>query len=627
MRVQFLLFVLVLHLVFGQAPKSGQNTWKPNPHAANLTQPYTPNLIFLLQIFNTGNGLPLSYRDVLPNGQVYWGTKTYLDAGAFDPNGTQLPLDDIIAIQERTLSRFGLNLYDGAVWEIALALWNRWDVAEIYERNILYTSTTGPAGRENGNPGGIVNIRADSTDFKYGDDKISGNALKQITYPGNATHFTQDADGKPSKTGVKKGPGALFYRMIGPKYQMIDPLDGNYANSWKYPWPNNDHKTPWNSYGLIHFNDWKPIIGENVWGGILGPLQALEIKSGNNLTNTTCGDPSAEPQLPCDWTKYDSTPPPVQLAITLLPGLEALQSEMGSLYHCPWGAKIYPYDSDEGFNVSNENNSSAYVSLKILAAVLKNYTKGGGDEMLTYGQQTAEKLAKGLEDWFSKHLLSKDGELPNGVRLAYQGGHINSTGYHPVPLNDVGGIAIDCQTWGTTVIGAENMDKWYGPDMAYKIWVGAKKYAGFYQNGVLAGVGYTSLRKNSSAAPDNHIWSAEWTFGAINMCQVIGQQYKALGKMDYYTELMKDAQSMWNEVTKPWPDGLQFSDGSYVYANKRFFIPWGWYANPMGATCSTGWAVIQQQNYNPFEWGGGDKPKLQTPPHLNAIQPIPSSIP
>lgn len=42
--------------------------------------------------------------------------------GAIDPFGNQVPLDSQIAIQERTLTRFGLNLYDGATWEIALAL-------------------------------------------------------------------------------------------------------------------------------------------------------------------------------------------------------------------------------------------------------------------------------------------------------------------------------------------------------------------------------------------------------------------------------------------------------------------------------------------------------------------------
>lgn len=61
--------------------------------------------------------------------------------------------------------------------------------------------------------------------------------------------------------------------MIGPKYAMTDPLNGDYANSFKYPSPDNDTTTPWNIAGMIHWNDWKPITGENVWGCMIGPLQ------------------------------------------------------------------------------------------------------------------------------------------------------------------------------------------------------------------------------------------------------------------------------------------------------------------------------------------------------------------
>ena len=62
---------------------------------------------------------------------------------------------------------------------------------------------------------------------------------------------------------------------------------------------------------------------------------------------------------------------------------------------------------------------------------------------------------------------------------------------------------------------------------------------------------------------------------------------------------------------KPGPDGvwsgggLVQNDGSYLYANARFFIPWGWFANPIGSTASTGWAVFWDYLYNPFELGGG----------------------
>eukprot|EP00755_Sulcionema_specki_P032384 Sspe_Gene.19735::Locus_7201_Transcript_2_2_Confidence_0.667_Length_2037::g.19735::m.19735 len=106
------------------------------------------------------------------------------------------------------------------------------------------------------------------------------------------------------------------------------------------------------------------------------------------------------------------------------------------------------------------------------------------------------------------------------------------------------------------------------------------------------------------------------------MAQVLSQQYRAAGNAKYADDLLNDAQSMYNEVTKLWPEGLRFPDGSYVYANRRFFIPWGWFSNPIAATCSTAWSVLQDLNYNPFEFWGGNKPKLVTPPHLQASHPF-----
>jgi len=600
------------------------NASTPNPHMANLTWPYPDNVQFLLQMFNLGNGIPTSYNDILPNGYAYWASQTYLSVGAFDESGNKTQLDSMIAIQERTLTRFGLNLYDAATWQIALALWNLYDVAFIYESNILYTSTTGAAGRKNGNPGGIANIRADTDDFKYGSTLISGSSLKQITYPGNVTHIKTDpTTGEPDTDNpVKVGPGAMYYRMIGPKYQMIDPMTGNYDNSWKYPWPNPDTRVKWNTYGLIHFNDWKPITGENVWACMLGPLQALALKTNGNLTNTTCGNYFRYPQAQCDWKTFDTTPPPIQLGISILPALKALQTTPGSLYHCPLGSKIFPPDPQEGTNVSNENNFSGYASLKIFQDALFNYTGGSpSDGVLQYALQTAQDLVKGLDSWFDNdQILSPKTELPGGAQVIPQGGHVNSSGYFPVPLSISGGLAIDCQTWGMTVLGAPRLDKKYGAGFAYGIWQTSKKLAGYYKGDVLAGVGYTDITVNGTVAGQNDIWSAEWTFGAINMAQTLSQQYADAGNAQMASDLLNDAQSMYNEVTKLWPDGLRFPDGSYVYANKRFFIPWGWFSNPISATCSTAWSVFQELNYDPFHYGGGNKPALVIPPHLRTLR-------
>ena len=592
-----------------------------NGHMANDSLPYPDNLQWLLSIFNRGWGLPSSYVDILPNGQVYWATKTYLAMGAFDESGRKTDIDSIIAIQERALTRYGLNLYDASVWEIALSLWGRNDVALVYERNILYPSTTGPAGRKNGNPGGIVNIRADSEDFKYGVVKTAGaDLLPTMTYPGNVTHFTTTKDGEPSTSGVKTGPGAMYYRIIGPNYQMIDPMSGHYGGAWKYPWPNPDDTTKWNTYGLIHFNDWKPITGENVWSAMLGPIQSLGLASNNNMSNTTCGNPSLIPHLPCTWEDFDHIPPPIQQGISILPGLQALVTPQGALYHCPWGSKIFPPDPEEGENVSNENNFSAFAALDMLYQVLVNYTGcTSSDPLLSYACTTSKSLRDGLDTFFSdKSILSGAGEMPDNMRVVPQGGHINGSGYFPVPINSVAGLAVDCQTWGMSVMGAKKLDNQFGAGTSYNTWQSTKHYAGFYKGDILAGVGYTDLTDLNTSTPiaQNDIWSAEWTFGAINMCQTLSQQYKELGRDDYAENLLRDAQSMYNEVSKLWPEGLRFPDGSYVYANRRFFIPWGWFSNPISATCSTAWSVLQERNFDPFDYGGGNKPALQTPPHL-----------
>jgi hypothetical protein len=541
------------------------------------------------------NGCPRSYSDILPTGENYWHTSIYLDVGAIDPFGNRVPLDSQIAIQERTLSRYGLNLYDGATWEIALALEGLGDIARIYEANVLYSSGTGPDEKV----GGIINIRADSPQYKYGANRVAGSDLPIITLPGNTSRVISE-NGNPTDKTTKKQPGAFFYRMIGPKYTMSDPLVGDYGNTWKYPWPNNDTTTPWNIGGVIHWNDWKPITGENVWAAITGPLQVMWITNHTKLTK---------------FLTFGETPDAVQLAISILPALKALQSPLGSLYHCPLGTDMFPPDPNEESNVSNENNFSGYAALRILQEILETYTVGTADPVLIKALSDTRSLTSGLESWFAKYLLA---ESFNGYKVVYQGGHVKFTGeFEPVPINQTGGFAVDCQTWGMAVLGQERVDGWYGAGTAYNLWQATKKFAGYYDpNGQLGGVGYTIVANGKT----NLIWSAEWTWGAIGACERLAYEYGKAGRADYAQSLTADAQSMVKLITQPikrcansaWcGGGLLQEDGSYLYANDRFFIPWGWYANPIGATCSTAWAVMHEHNFNPFVLGGGNESPLK----------------
>lgn len=270
---------------------------------------------------------------------------------------------------------------------------------------------------------------------------------------------------------------------------------------------------------------------------------------------------------------------------------------------------MFPPDPQEESNVSNENNFSAYASLTMLLEILTHFTVGTTDRVLINALADTKDLVSGLETWFSKYLLSESYE---GYNVVYQGGHVKFGGeYEPVPINETGGFAVDCQTWGMSVLGQAKVDKWYGEGTAYKIWQATKKFAGYYDaSGKLGGVGYTIVKGERESL----IWSAEWTWGAIGACEKLAYEYKQAGRADWAAELAADAASMVELVQKPmvrcangaWcGGGLVQEDGSYLYANDRFFIPWGWYANPIGATCSTAWAVMHDYDYNPFILGGG----------------------
>jgi len=146
----------------------------------------------------------------------------------------------------------------------------------------------------------------------------------------------------------------------------------------------------------------------------------------------------------------------------------------------------------------------------------------------------------------------------------------------------------------------------------YQIWQNAKKLGGYFVNNELAGVGFTVPTDNKTIA--NSIWSAEWTWGAVFMARKLAMEYDRAGRNDLANNLRTDMWNMVKHLQQPmkldkeniWMGGgMRGTDGGYLYANKRFFIPWGWYANPLEATSSTAWAVLWDFGFNPFELGGG----------------------
>jgi len=164
-------------------------------------------------------------------------------------------------------------------------------------------------------------------------------------------------------------------------------------------------------------------------------------------------------------------------------------------------------------------------------------------------------------------------------------------------------FAVDCQTWVISVLGAPLIDQWFGVGTAFAVWSTTKQLGGYLYNvvsGRVQGVGFT----NNSGI---NILSGEWSFGAINMANILVKQYS--GNTNFTQSLQRDISDIRYSIENRLTNSLSFKNGNQttavLYSNVRYKIPFGWYANAIPSTASTGWAVLVDKNFNPFVIGGG----------------------
>ena len=98
-------------------------------------------------------------------------------------------------------------------------------------------------------------------------------------------------------------PGATFYREVAPCERCEDPLLG----------------------GRVEWDKWQPQTGDSVWATMIGPLNSLYLANSGAIPR---------------FQDFASAPGEVQLAISILPALLALQSAAGSMWAPP--APPYP---------------------------------------------------------------------------------------------------------------------------------------------------------------------------------------------------------------------------------------------------------------------------------------------
>jgi len=158
-------------------------------------------------------------------------------------------------------------------------------------------------------------------------------------------------------------------------------------------------------------------------------------------------------------------------------------------------------------------------------------------------------------------------------------------------------FAVDCQTWAMSAISPLLIDQWFGPGASLNIWKTTKRLGGYNcqtnTTGFCEGLGFST---NTEA----QVFSGEWTLGGANMLRIFATLYND-------PNLKSEADFMLNSVITQLTQTTTIDTievKGVLYASRRYWIPFGWWANKLLSTVSTAWTVLLESNFNPLHFGG-----------------------
>jgi len=357
-----------------------------------------------------------------------------------------------------------------------------------------------------------------------------------------------------------KNDNAYFFRMVSDVWSFDGtqdarcPILNGQPNTWKW-------------------NDYRPVTGENSWASLIGPLQVAYIKANNRIDNIPDNDPAFE------------------LAFEFVPAVEAmLIVTNGGVYYAPrntWdGADLAIGDS-----VSTENAASLLAGLKMLLYILNT------------------RSSRTYQSWIPR-VQNLVNHVTNYIHSSYnfqygyfsQGGKFNGQTKQWTWVTEPF-FAVDCQTWVITVVGRDIIDSWFGEGTTLGIWNNTKKIGGYMYNPTSTwarGVGFSDNTKDQ-------VFSGEWSLGAINMLYVLANTYAGTEKSALQAEAAFMRQALEIDLVTTGPLFNTPAATGVFYANKRYNIPFGWFANRLWSTASVGWTVAMDKQFNPFFLGGAMK--------------------
>jgi len=381
----------------------------------------------------------------------------------------------------------------------------------------------------------------------------------------------------------KKGQRGFIFRILNAngRYLSKDPLDGKEVQEG---FPNDPR---------IHWEDWKPIAGENAWvvlaalhvwkkgpgseSGISDAREAVEFKLAQELARAALylqAENGGIRMAPVGtyYHLIDIKPELDEAAIVRVLDERARNFRLNDGPAYPivrLGNQAYPtYHVWYYEEISTENNLSWYAALRML------YQETGE---LAYHQAMDR-----MERYFKSVWNAEE-------KVFYQGAHFTDGQWAP----NIAPFAVDVQNWSILVLGPELLDEWFGDGSAYAIWRATRESSGVFDPaGRLQGVGFTK---------EHNRLSIEWTAGAIMAVRKLAAHYAATHP-EWSEELKRDAQDMRQGVEQ-----YRFSAGegreAYSYSSLRGWIPFGWFSHEprVLSLASTAWMVLVDLDIDPFD--------------------------
>ncbi len=517
--------------------------------------------------------------------------------------------DEGYALQlERLNMTHGAVIYDMAAWQIAVALYgakeNKPNYITIADKQTQYMINGAFSNEPNGFPGQNRAVTGGE-----GVDKAPCSSSNIPCYNGFI---------------IKDPSEAYTFRMVPTSWQLKDPfalMDNNkvlnkYVETTVTDWPKGD----------VTWQDWKGITGENAWAHLIGPLQTDYLRYIQQ-----------NPNAPLSEVKFqDAT---LKNAVGVLHAIGLLQAEIGGLYYAPKGTLGNSGAVTNPYEVAIENNASMMAGLLMLEQALDVTLKQRSDAQYEAGLTLTREILYGRER-ASVPYKKTAGLLPFFMNTAwdksknrfYTHGYANDPSrsqewyVDPATIN-----AVDANSWTIATLGPKFLDTYLdngnaGAGTTYKIWTELQKWGVYRANGTIMGVGFDD--SGLAEGKKQEIMSAEWTFGAIGMLRamtmydeyqdhhaelqgVITDMKEGLKHLstDYYPDSAVFAKDVPQTKTQKYdqlviPGMNKTTSQGMVYASKRYFIPFGWWANAVPSTASTAWAVMEHYPYNPFSFGG-----------------------